>query len=74
MKQETVVNEHGEKIHVRLIEKQISVHHEDYSEEFIPISEFLYEVILDKEELILIFNTIKKLAYDSPYVFITQIH
>ena len=59
--QETIVNEYGEKIHIRIIGKEISIHHEDASEEFIPISEFLCNTIITAQELIGIHNGIKKL-------------
>ena len=57
----TIVNEHGEKIHIRIIGNEISIHHEDASEEFIPISEFLCNTIITAQELIGIHNGIKKL-------------
>ena len=57
----TIVNEHGEKIHIRIIGNEISIHHEDASEEFIPISEFLCNSIITSHELIGIHNGIKKL-------------
>jgi len=65
MNQETIVNEHGEKIHIRIIGKEISIHHEDASDEFIPVSEFLYDTIISKEELLGIFNTIKKMVKEE---------
>ena len=65
MKQKTIVNEHGEKINIRIIEKQISIHHEDASDEFIPISEFLYDTIISRDELISIFNVIKQLVQEA---------
>jgi hypothetical protein len=65
MNQETIVNEHGEKIHIRIIGKEISIHHEDASDEFIPVSEFLCDTIISKEELLGIFHTIKKMVREE---------
>jgi hypothetical protein len=58
----TIVNEHGEKIHIRIIGKEISIHHEDASDEFVPISEFLCDTIINSHELIGIYDGIKKLV------------
>ena len=65
MNEKTIRNEHGEKINIRIIEKEISIHHEDASDEFIPISEFLCDTIISKEELLAIFNTIKEMVYND---------
>lgn len=65
MKQETIVNQHGEKINIRIIGKEISIHHEDASDEFIPVSEFLCDTIIDLPELVAIFNTIQKMRNEE---------
>ena len=80
MQEKTIVNENGEKIHIRIktystevirledksskniTEKEISIHHEDANDDFIPISKFLCDTIISSNELIAIYNAIKELA------------
>ena len=54
-----ITNEHGEKINVRVIGTEISIHHEDCSDEFIPISEFLCTFIISQDELVKIYSLIQ---------------
>jgi hypothetical protein len=65
MKQKTIVNQHGEKINIRIIEKHISIHHEDASDEFIPISEFLCDTVISRDELISIYEAIISLLDET---------
>ena len=86
MKEKTIKNENGEKIHLRInyystdiveinkeekqiIEKEILIHHEDASDDFMPISKFLCDMIISENELLMIYRTIKELELEE---FLTQ--
>jgi hypothetical protein len=85
MKEKTIKNENGEKIHLRInyyltdiveikeekqiIEKEILIHHEDATDDFMPISKFLCDMIISENELLLIYRTIKELELEE---FLTQ--
>lgn len=53
-------NEYGEEIHVKIENDVIMVHHEDCTDDFIDISKFLSEMVIDVKELILIHSAIKE--------------
>ena len=55
-------NSYGEKIHIKIENDEIFVHHEDISEGFITIDELFIEKIINTEELFLIYNTVKEIA------------
>jgi hypothetical protein len=46
----------------KITEKEISIHHEDANDDFIPISKFLCDTVISSNELISIYNAIKELA------------
>jgi hypothetical protein len=55
-------NSYGEKIHIKIENDEIFVHHEDISEDFITIDKLFIEKIINIEELTLIYNTVKEIA------------
>lgn len=56
----TKQNEYGEEIHVKIENGIIMVHHTDVSEDFIDINKFLLNIILDANELPLLYSAIKE--------------
>jgi hypothetical protein len=62
----TKQNEHGELIHVKIENGVIMVHHEDCTDDFIDINKFLTEMILDVNELPLLYSAIKEEYFKSP--------
>lgn len=57
----TIKNKYGENIHIKFENDRIYIHHEDATDDFMTIDEFLKSVILDSEELVIIELTIKKI-------------
>ena len=55
-------NSYGEKIHIKIENDEIFVHHEDISEGYITIDKLFIEKIINIEELTLIYNTIKEIS------------
>ena len=55
-------NSYGEKIHIKIENDEIFVHHEDISEGFITIDKLFIDKILNLEELLLIYNTVKEIS------------
>ena len=79
-KQKTIVNEHGQKTHIRItippgfdfndfFGKEISIYQEDTSDEFITISEFLCDMNANENELISIYNSIKELVIQEDFIY-----
>lgn len=56
----TKKNKYGEKIHIKIENGTIMVHHEDATDDFIDINKFLLEIILDVNELSLLYLAIKE--------------
>lgn len=61
MKQQTIVNSYGEKIHVKILNEEVLIHHEDATDDYIPYDQFKTQVILNQEEMSSIRETIKTL-------------
>jgi hypothetical protein len=55
-------NSYGEKIHIKIENDEIFVHHEDISEGYITIDKLFIEKIINIEELTLIYNTVKEIS------------
>ena len=60
----TIQNKFGEKIHIKIENDRVWVHHEDASETFITLDELFMDVVLGLDELALIHDTIKTLSMD----------
>jgi hypothetical protein len=56
----TKKNNYGEKIHIKIENGTIMVHHEDATEDFIDINKFLLNITLDEHELPLLYSAIKE--------------
>lgn len=75
MKVKKIENEFGEEIYIKIVENEIFIHHTDSNDDYIPISQFFMEIIIDKEELIAIFNAIKDLVHgDNKFSYVTKIN
>lgn len=59
--QTTITNIHGEKIHVKIEEDRILVHHTDCSEDYITFDELILKYVTTAEEIISILNAAKTL-------------
>ena len=55
-------NSYGEKIHIKIENDEIFVHHENISEGYITIDKLFIEKIINIEELTLIYNTVKEIS------------
>ena len=56
----TKQNEFGEKIHIKIENGTIMVHHEDATDDFIDINKFLLDITIDTNELSLLYSAIKE--------------
>ena len=75
MKKATIKNEYGEKINIKIEKDEIFIHHEDYSDDYVTISKFLLDCILNRAELISIHNEIKKMNFGhQKHYYITLIN
>ena len=55
------LNNYGEKIHIKIENDEILIHHEDVSDDYITIDKLFIDNILNLEEVRLIYNTIKEI-------------
>lgn len=58
----TIANFYGEEIHIKIEDGEIFIHHEDATEDFIGINEFLMQIILDSHECVLIIGAIRSMT------------
>ena len=65
----TIKNDYGEKIHIKLEHEKILIHHEDATDEFKPLQWVLKNIILSKEEIADIQDSIKELSVEHYLLF-----
>ena len=58
-------NVYGEKIHVKLVDSELMVHHEDCTEDYITLNELVVKYILNGDELVKIYNSAKELYAET---------
>ena len=61
----TISNHYGEKIHVKIEDGEVLVHHEDATKDFVDLNYLFTEIVLDTHEVILIYASIKSLIQNS---------
>ena len=56
---QTIKNEYGEKIHIKIENGKVMVHHEDCTDNFIEFKELVKEFYINKNELLRIVEAIQ---------------
>ena len=57
----TEQNKYGEKIHIKLDDEIVMVHHEDCTENYITLNDLILKHILSVDEILSVINASKKL-------------
>lgn len=71
----TISNFYGENIHIKIVDNEILIHHEDATKDFIGINEFLRTIVLDAHECILIIGAIRSMSIGNEVHFkIAEMH
>jgi competence protein ComGC len=65
--QKTIANSYGEEIHIKIVNGQIFIHHEDATKDFISINDLFIQIYLNAEEVILISGAIRSLTSGSNF-------
>lgn len=71
-KQTTITNKFGEKIHIKLLDGNILVHHEDVTEDFRPLKWVLKNVNLAQEEHSKMYLAVKKLSTEYSLIYLKE--
>lgn len=58
----TIENDFGESIHIKIDNGEIFIHHEDASRDYVPLNHFLFFYNINSDELNVIYKTIKKMS------------
>jgi hypothetical protein len=61
----TEKNQYGEKMHFKLEDGVVMVHHTDCTEDYVTLNDLILKFILNEFELLVIYNTCKKLYYPT---------
>ena len=61
----TITNFYGENVHIKIVDNEILIHHEDATKDFVGINEFLRTIVLDAHECVLIIGAIRSLSIGS---------
>jgi uncharacterized FlgJ-related protein len=56
------LNNYAEKIHIKIENDEILIHHEDISDDYITIDKLFINNILNLEEVKIIYNTVKEIS------------
>lgn len=56
-------NQYGEKIHFKLENGVVMVHHTDCTEDYVTLNDLMLKFTLDKDEVVILYNACKKLYY-----------
>jgi hypothetical protein len=66
----TIKNEYGEDIHIKIKDDKVWVHHTDVHDDYVELSYLYITTILTKQEIIDIYNTVKKLMHGENVKFL----
>ena len=58
-------NQYGEKIHFKLENGVVMVHHTDCTEDYVTLNDLMLKFILNEVELLILYNACKKLYYPT---------
>jgi|GEM_PF-3778336 hypothetical protein len=71
-KQTTITNKFGEKIHIKLVDGEILVHHEDATNDFKPLKWVLENVNLAQEEHSKMYLAVKKMSFEYSLIYLKE--